>query len=320
MKLKIVLITLIVISSQQNMLGMHSSKIPDFNLRMNQIFNDMDSIITHSLQQNKTVQEHFRFVSEKIKSGELVVDYDSTLEYDFFGCSSFNINKGASPKFNMTFGKFVIDKYSDYPALIYAIVMHTFQYAYDYYNNQELFIISTENKIENVFFKMDAIAIEALFLKSYITDTSNLGPFEKFLIADLNNGLLSSPTLFLETDLALLHTMDELKYKSGSSNTLLRELKKMGDNLLKKSVFENRSDWENYCTLITLKTYVFYSKQVIFDIVYTKDNVSQDQFDFDLYVANRSTIDEIIKMIDLNKDYYNLHDEIMKVYGNEYKK
>jgi len=320
MKLKILFLSLIVIIIQQKVLGINNATIADFNIKINQIFVDLDSVITNSPQQNKTVQQHFEFVKEKIKSGDLVVGFDSTLEYDFFGCSSFNVSKDPNPHIDMTFGEFVIDKYSKYPNLIYAIVIHTFQYAYDYYNNQSLFMIGTENPIENVFFKMDAIAIEALFLKTYTSSNSNLGLFEKYLLVDLNNGLQSSPTFFLKTDILLLHSMDDLKSKKGSSKSLLNEFKKIGATLIKSSTFENKSDWENYCTLVSLRTYVYYSRQVIFDIVCAKDGVSRDSFDYERYSDNLSIIDKIQQMIELNKNFYGIRDKIMNAYGDSYKK
>lgn len=292
----------------------------EFSDKMNQIFVNLDSVISNSPNKNQIVQQHFEFVKDKIIKGDLDVGFDSTLEYDFFGCSSFNVSKNSDPKVDMTFGQFVIDKYANYPNLVYAIVIHTFQYAYDYYNNQSLFLISTENPIENVFFKIDAIAIESVFLKTFITDNSNLGPFEKYLIADLNNGLLSSPTLFMKTDIKLLHLMDDLKSKKGSGKSLLKEFNKIGKALIDNSTFENNNDWDNYCTLVSLRTYVYYSRQVIFDIVCAKDGVSRESFDFNRYTDNILMIEKIQHVIELNKKYFSLHDRVMDSYGDEYKK
>lgn len=309
-----------VLIAQVSISATNNSVIVDFNLKMNQIFNDLDSVLSNSPQKDQTVQQHFEFVKDKIKSGDLVVAYDSTLEDNFLGCSSFNVSNDSNSKIDMTFGKFVIDNYSKYPNLVYAIVIHTFQYAFDYYNNQSLFLIGLENPIENVYFKVDAITIEALFLKTYISDNSNLGPLEKYLIIDFNNGLQSSPSLFLKTDIMLLHLMDDLKSKKGTSKSLLKEFKKIGSTLIKNSTFENKSDWDNYCTLVSLRTYVYFSRQVIFDIVCAKDGVNGESFDYKLYSDNNITIEKIQQMIELNKKYYNMHENVMSSYGDKYKK
>jgi hypothetical protein len=320
MKLKIVFLSLIAIIIQQNMLAINNSVNENFSMKMNQIFVSLDSVISNSKNKNQTVEQHFKFVKDKIIKGDLVVGFDSTLEYDFFNCSSFNVSKDSNPKVDMTFGKFVIDKYAKYPNLVYAIVIHTFQYAYDYYNNQSLFLIGTENPIENVYFKIDAIAIESLFLKSYVSDNNSLGPLENYLIEDLNNGLLSSPTLFMKTDIKLLHLMDDLKSKKGKGKSLLNDFNKIGKDLIENSTFENKSDWDNYCTLVSLKTYVFYSKQVIFDIVCAKEGVSREAFDLKRYSENMLTIEKIQQLIGLNVKYFGLYDRVMNSYGDKYKK
>lgn len=301
------------------MVGIEKSTNTDYNKKINNIFINLDSVISNSQHKDRTVEEHFRFVYKKIKDGDLVVRFDSNLVYDFFGCSSFNVSKGANHDIEMIFGNYIIDKYLKYPYLVYAIVVHTFQYAYDYYNNQSLFMISTENQIESIFFKMDAITIEAMFLKAYSSYNKNLGPFENLIIDDFSNGLPSSSALFLKTDIHLLHEMDALKSKSGTSKSLLDEYMNMGETLIKNFKLENKSEWEKYCALITLRTYVYYSKQVVFDIVYAKDGITQESFNFDRYSDIRTTIDRIINIIELNEELYNVKDKILKAYSDKYK-
>jgi len=69
-----------------------------------------------------------------------------------------------------------------------------------------------------------------------------------------------------------------------------------------------------------LRTYVYYSRQVIFDIVCAKDGVSRDSFDYERYSDNLSMIDKIQQMIELNKNFYGIRDKIMNAYGDSYKK
>lgn len=318
MSCKIVLFTLFALLTQQDILASNKSVTEDFNFKIKRIIISLDSVITNSPNKNLTVQQHFELVKDKINNADLVVKFDSTLKYDFYECSSFNVLTDSEQKVDITFGQFVLDKYNTYPYLAYAIVIHTFQYAFDYFNNQSLFLISTENPIENAFFKLDAIALESMFLKTYVADHNKLGPLEKFLIADLNYGLLSSPILFMKTDIKLLHKMDDLKSRKDKGKFLLKEFDKIGKELIKNSTFENKSDWENFCTVVSLRTYLYYSKQVIFDIVHAKDGISLESFNMEQYKDNMSTIDDIKQLIGLNEKYLGLSDSILKNFGDKY--
>ncbi len=295
------------------------SDINNFQIEFNKILLDLDSVINNSKIQNETLVNHYNFIKNKIYNKELPIVYDSTLNYDFFGCASFNIAVNDTKDVTISLGQFVVDKYQNHPALIYAIIIHTFQNAYDYYNNQDLFIISTENPIEKTYFEIDALTLEALFLYVYMKDYPNLGYLEMLLITDLTNNLRSSIILFKKTDLTLLHKIDNLKSENKSTKKLLKEFNNIGRYLIKNIVLDSENEWDNYCSIITLKTYVFYSQQVIFDIVNLKNNVSTDLFKLDDYPNNLKTINKIQKIINANNSLLNYHEETLEMYGDYYK-
>lgn len=135
-----------------------------FEMTFNRIMGDLDSVISNSKNQNETVVSHYRFVRDKIYKGELSVVFDKSLTYDFFGCAAFSFASDNSGEAFLTFGPFVVDKYEKYPVLTYGILIHTFQSAYDYYTNRKSFLVAVDNQIEKVYFEMDAIMLEALFL------------------------------------------------------------------------------------------------------------------------------------------------------------
>ena len=67
---------------------------------------------------------------------------------------------------------------------------------------------------------MDAMTLEAIFLHVYMKSHPNLGYFEKYLMADLQNNLYGSATLFKKTDLKLLHQIDKLKSEDKNAEKL----------------------------------------------------------------------------------------------------
>jgi|SRR5690554_3599962 len=318
MKAKISIITfLLALAFPSICVG--NNDIKTFEIQFNRILNNLDSIIGNSECQHDIIVKHYEFIKDKINNKELPIAYDSTLNNDFYGCASFNILRDNNHDVNLSYGQFIVDKYESNPALIYGIIINTFQAAYDYYNNQELFLISTSNQIEKTYFEMDAMTIEAIFLKVYMKSQPNLGYFEKYLMADLSNNLYGTATLFKKTDLRLLHQIDKLKSEDKDADKLLKEFRQIGRNLIKNTTFDSGSKWTNYCSLITLKTYVYYSQQVIFDIMHLKDGISEKSFNIEDYSENYEVIREIQKIIGENNSFLSYHDETMELYADFYK-
>jgi len=298
-----------------------SNDIKDFEKKFNRIMVDLDSVISNSKNQDKILVEHYNFIKNKIYNKELLIKYDSTLNNDFFGCAGFNIAIDNSKDIYLSYGKYVVDKYQKYPALVYAIIINTFQSAYDYYNHQRLFLISTKNPIEKTYFKIDALTLEALFLKVYMNDSPNkLGYFEKLLIGDLSYNLNSVSTLFEETDLGLLHKIDMIKSEKLNSTKSLQKFIDIGTELLKNTDFKSDSKWKNYCSVVTLKTYVYYSRQVVFDVVHIKDGVTENSFKLENYPEILATIKKLQDIIKANSGFLSYYSETLKLYSDFYNK
>lgn len=296
-----------------------NSDIKRFEIEFNKILVDLDSVIANSKNQNETVVNHYNYIKNKIYNSELQIVLDTTLKYDFYDCASFNITVDNPKDVTISFGQFVVDKYESFPALIYAIIISTFQSAYDYYNNHELFLISTSNLIEKTYFELDAMILEAIFLEVYMKNSDELGHLERLLIADLPDNLRSSSMLFMKADIDLLHKIDDLKTQSKSADKLLKEFNAIGKDLIKSVTFNSDSKWVNYCSLVKLKTYVYYSQQVIFDIVHLKDRVSADKFKLEKYKDNLITINQLIKIINDNNSYLNYHQETLDIFSDYYR-
>lgn len=284
----------------------------------NRILNGLDSVLNSGTSQYPKVKEHYDFVKHKLQSGELTLVYDSTLNNDFQGCSSFNMNEKDHSKVTLSFGRFLSEKYASYPFLCYAIVISTFQSAYDFYNNQELFQISLDNPIEKTFFEMDAIAMECMFLSSYAKGSKQLGPVEKLLIFDLQHGLETSSILFFKTDLTLLHRMDDLKSTDKSGKELLHEFDKIGKELIDNIKFDG-NEWKNYSSAVTLRTYIYYSRQVIYDIVHAKNGVDISSFDPNSYKDNQKTIAKLQSIIGQHSACFDYQANVLKKYGDAYR-
>lgn len=63
------------------------SDVKNFEVEFNKILLDLDSVIINSKNQNETLVSHYDFIKSKIHNKESPIVYDSTLNYNFFGCA-----------------------------------------------------------------------------------------------------------------------------------------------------------------------------------------------------------------------------------------
>jgi len=234
------------------------------------IFNDLELIIKKSEIKNEYVENCFDLSLKSIINREIAVVYDSTLINSLYGCCSITTNEDLSIV-RLNIGKVIINNYEKHPSIIQAIIIHEFQHLYDLKTKPDLFIISLSNQIEKLYFDVDALVIEAMFLNDFIKPNHELSPFEKYLCSDLKNNMISASTLFEDADINLVHQIDALDVSDKEATVLISELTEIGSNLLKEyKINPDNSDWAKYCNYTTLSTFVKYYRQALYDIVNSK--------------------------------------------------
>lgn len=285
----------------------------DIQLQFNRILRDLDSVIINSTDKHPIIERNYKFILDKIYQNEIVVTYDSTLSYSFLGCASANMIDTLT--YSFVFGKFVIDGYKYFPYLIQGIIIHEFQHLYDFYTNREMIEISKNNHIEKTYFEMDALTLEALFIKIYVGKRDNLSPIEMYLLRDIDNDLLGSATLFQKVDLELLHYIDAIKDKNITFLQGKKEYIEIGEKLLQTTNFSDNA-WDNYCDVITLKTFTFYSRQVLHDLLFKLANksLSDSQLDLNDYPDVLQIVTKIQDVLKTNNQYFEYYDETMNMF------
>jgi hypothetical protein len=145
-------------------------------------------------------------------------------------------------------------------------------------------------------------------------------PFEKYVINDLNDHMQGMTMLFFRTDLNLLHKMNNLVNSEQTLDEALREFNAIGRSLIEyKKLDSSQNEWTNYCNLISLRTYVFYSKQILFDIAKTKgEEVDPATFQLEDYSMNNQTIQDIRSVVKENERYFKVGERIIDQYNNSF--
>jgi hypothetical protein len=291
----------------------------DIQIQFNKILKDLDSVITNSTNKHPAIEKNYKYVLDKIYQHKIAVKYDSTLSYSFLGCASANIIDTLN--YSFVFGNFVIDAYKYFPYLIQGIIIHEFQHLYDFYTNRELIEISINNQIEKTYFEMDALTLEALFIKTYIGKRENLSPIEMYLLADIDNNLLGSATLFQKVDLGLLHRIDAIKDQNISFAQGKKKYIEIGEKLLQSTKFSDNA-WENYCNVITLKTFTYYSRQVLHDLLskLANQSLTDSQLDMNNYPDVLQIMTKIQDVLKTNNQYFGYYDDTMSMFDKYIKK
>lgn len=290
----------------------------DDEIKFNRIINKMDSVFASKKIKDSILEDHFRFILNKIYSNEIEVKSDSILNYSFYSCATADISKNDSLKYHLAIGKYLIDIYDLFPELVYGILIHEFQHLYDFYTNRELIEISRQNNIEKIYFEVDALYIELLFFRIYTTKSDNRTQLEKYMSHESNQNLEGPTLLFLNVDLNLLHEIDAIKNKEISFEEGQKEYIKIGENLIKETKF-TQDNWANYCAVTKLKTYTFFSRQVIHDLLYKLkgESVTDSQLNLKQYPEIADVIQRVQKIISENNKYFAYSGETLSMFDNE---
>ncbi|MDP4186279.1 MAG: hypothetical protein Q8862_14130, partial [Bacteroidota bacterium] len=285
-----------------------------------QILDAFDSVMTHSTQGIELVKSHYQFINKKIRSQEIQIVYGKSLPNSFIGGAGVHISAD-STKIGLVVGDFLLDVYSTNPTLAMGMLMYEYQNMYDFYNNRKLYLISLSNMIEQTYFSVDALVVEAMFLKSYFGDSSSLSPLEKYIINDLNYNMNGAVFLLYNTDLNLLHSMSNLAHSNKNLEETLEEFKVMGNVLIENKKFEaDKADWDKYCDLVSLRTYVYFSSQVVFDILKMKGkkNITPSTFKLRDYKDVYQIVNAIKPIIDRNSKYFKVGTGILDKYNKSF--
>ncbi len=295
----------------------NAQQLESISTKFNDILLNLEDKITNTEPGNEYVVRSFNFTLEKIRQGEVSAVFDDKLNYGITGCASANILEDGS--INFSFGKFLIDAYEAFPILVEGIIVHEFQHVYDFATKPRLIEISRSNPIEKSYFEVDGITIEGIYFNSYRTKSDNISRLENFFLAEINSGFWSVIAIFDRVDLQLLHQIDDVEKNTETKEEAIQNFINIGRELLDRVEF-NDNNWNNYCNLVSLRTFSFYSRQVVFDILFVTEGkeLTDDELKLSDFPEIDSTVSEALALIDKYESFFiDFRRQVINSYNEE---
>jgi tetratricopeptide (TPR) repeat protein len=163
----------------------------------------------------------------------------------------------------------LVDNFSRHPALAMAILVHEMQHAHDYFENREFFLLSAGSMLEQYLFQMDALHVEAMFIRDYIVPGGyQLGAFESALLKSNTNDNLSMYSYFvMGTDMNLVYKLYMLRKSRESYPDLVLKVLESGRKIVDElSIPEDGDDMDGYIAIVPLVTWQKYASEIITSI------------------------------------------------------
>lgn len=152
----------------------------------------------------------------------------------------------------------LIDIANSRPTLAMSMLMHEMKHARDYFTVGETYKEHMKNSLEEFMYEMDALFIEALFIRDYLAPRyKDLTAFEQYVLASLENDNLASVALvFMAVDMSLTYRFYGIgkELDSGMScKDYFAEFSRRGKPLFDLPI--PKEDFQKYNSLIAIKTF-----------------------------------------------------------------
>lgn len=285
------------------------------------IFDNLYYLVNKNKQVDKRVFETIDYIKNKIDKKELLllVDHknDST---DILSGAFFYASKDKQKvKPYILLNKNVIDVFYYQESIVFSMLMHEIQHAYDYYTNYGLFEVSDENILEGYMFQMDALYLEVLLIEKFLVPNDyKITDFEKKLLeSHQKNNLAEFSQIFETTDMKLIYKLYHLMNNKDSYENNFKEIINTGNALIDdfnkidnfKEVKDEKDEWLKYQILVSLYSFTKYINQVAYTIINSKyKNMSPNEFNLNDYSP------ELFKQLNTIKDLLLPYAEIIDNY------
>ena len=231
----------------------------DINKYQNIIFTiiaNLDSIMENN-QNSEIVYNSFIISKNAIRNKDVTFKIDPKLDTILSGM---NFTTYESGEISFVFGLKYLDTYYPGSSIHYSILIHEYRHLHDYLTNKTAFINAKTNEKESYWYEMDAIRIEAEFIKYYLEGKYNLSRFEAYLLYSFEDNNLNTASIFLKRESWSIFWYFDNMEKRFTENKItkeeiIKELEQTGNLHINNYYSEAGEDYVRFIRYIEISTF-----------------------------------------------------------------
>ncbi|MCL2721279.1 MAG: hypothetical protein FWD47_08070 [Treponema sp.] len=179
------------------------------------------------------------------------------------------------------FGTKFLDTYNADSSIHYSILIHECRHMHDYLISGDYFLSATTNEKVNLLFEMDALRIEAEFIKHYLQGKYNLSQFELYILTSLESDNLNSASMMIHREhreiFLYFYDLEESYFENKiSRETIIEQLIHNG-NIILEEYYHPYPDYIHFFNYIGLCTFNKYMLRAFSYLVENPETTTWDE-------------------------------------------
>jgi hypothetical protein len=219
------------------------------------IISNLDSIMENN-QSSELVYNTYILAINAIRNNEVTFKIDPSLNGTLNGM---NFTVYESGEISLTFGLKYLDTYYAESSVHYSILIHEYRHLHDYLKNKTAYINAKTNEKEIYWYELDALRIEAEFIKYYLAERYYLTKFEAYLKYSFEDNYLDTASIFLLKEsmnvFFYFHNL-ETKYKENkiTKEEIITDLEERGNTFI-SNYTDEEDDFINFIHYIEISSF-----------------------------------------------------------------
>ena len=140
------------------------------------------------------VYETYMLADNAVRNNQVYARIDADLKTVLSGMT---LNVYDTGDVYLNFGLKFLDTYRPDSGIHYAILIHEYRHLHDYLKYGENYVIARRDEKEAYWYELDALRIEAEFIKHYLYGNFQLSAFETYVMHSLENNNLNTASVFI---------------------------------------------------------------------------------------------------------------------------
>lgn len=231
------------------------------------IVNDL-SIIMEDNHSSEIVYNTFIAAENAIRNNEVTFKIDPRLNTVLSGMQFATYESG---EISLVFGLKYLDTYNPNSSIHYSILIHEYRHLHDYLKNGIVYINAKKDEKEAYWYELDALRIEAEFIKYYLFGKFSLSRFEEYILQSFDNNYLNSASIvILKECMDCFFSFNNLgnQYKENriTKEEIIKKLENDGNKILNYFI-EAKEEFAKYFHFIEINTFQRYMIRILVLII-----------------------------------------------------